>query len=733
MALSAAPARLAPDTHEIFDQLILESLGTILPVTVGIAWSWAALAGLIARTFTGYPYLAAGIILIGALGCGGLAARHLQAAILLYLAALLAAVSLIVYYAPSPQAAYLFIPVVLAASLLPGRRPLWVVAVISVALALALRVGLQRESLADVAQPAFFISLAALVSWLNAHRLLTTLGWTLYATREAQNSAAEAQASRGQLSRVLKSLDEAYVRLERTNEALIYAREATEKAYRFKAEFVANVSHELRTPLNLIVGFSDMMATAPESYGGVQLPREYRGDITAIYRSARHLSELINDVLDLSQIEAGRLPLTKEPGDLVEVLREAMDMVRGLVEARGLRLELELDQPLPPMRFDRTRLRQVMLNLLTNASRFTDRGWIRTQVRRQEGEVLITVEDSGRGIPADRLVHAFEAFTQLHEGRFMEGTGLGLAVSRKFVELHGGRMWIESQAGQGTRVSIALPLELTEAAPAAMTRPWVPATSKGPPVLVLHDDPRAVTLLQRHVAGFEFVLVHSPEEARQVANEILPVAIIVDSAADIQPLDPPDHAGPSVSLTLVRCPLPSARRLGLLLGAIDVLPKPVNREELRAALARLPAPVHTALIVDDDRDIVRLLARMLRSIDPGLKVFEAFGGREGLVIAREQQPDVILLDLVMPEVNGYAFMEELGQEPVLAATQVIIVSVRSVMQELKPVTGEVRLTRAAGFTVTELLGVVQALLSGFRPTATGLPTNGAVPPAAGPG
>ena len=144
---------------------------------------------------------------------------------------------------------------------------------------------------------------------------------------------------------------------------------------------MANVSHELRTPLNLIVGFSETMATAEESYGGVALPNAYRGDVMAIYSSAQHLAALIDDVLDLSRIEAGSMPLTREVADLREVAREAAGMVRGLAEARGLRLELDLPGELPPLRLDRTRIRQVLLNLVTNATRFTDRGWIRVRAR----------------------------------------------------------------------------------------------------------------------------------------------------------------------------------------------------------------------------------------------------------------------------------------------------------------------------------------------------------------
>ena len=183
---------------------------------------------------------------------------------------------------------------------------------------------------------ALLTGVTALAAIVSSRRLYTALGWALNMTEQARRNAGEAQNNRAELRRVLQTLDIAYDRLERTNRALIFAQESAEKAYRFKSEFVANVSHELRTPLNLIVGFTEMMATAPESYGGVPLPRAYRGDMLATYRNACHLLELINDVLDLSQLEAGQLPLTKQRTDLRELIEEVAGMVQGLADARGL-------------------------------------------------------------------------------------------------------------------------------------------------------------------------------------------------------------------------------------------------------------------------------------------------------------------------------------------------------------------------------------------------------------
>jgi len=718
------------ETTQVFDELVRESLRLLLPVTVAVTWIWAAVMIPFIEPHVFRAYAVFALILGTAWMSYRLHERHLSLAVGVYLFGLTTVVTMITLALQDVKALYFYILIVLITAMLTNPWITWGVTLASVGLVSIIGLGSHMMQLADMALPIFLILLTALTSWLSSRRLFTALAWALNMTRQAQKNANEARKSRAEVQRVLKSLDEAYVRLERANEALIFAREAAEKAYRFKAEFVANVSHELRTPLNLIVGFSEMMATAPESYGGVPLPKEYRGDVMAIYRSARHLSDLINDVLDLSRIEAGRLPLAKEPADLGEVVREAAEMVRGLAEARGLRLELDLPEALPMLHFDRTRIRQVLLNLLTNATRFTDTGWIRVGVHLEGESAVVTVEDSGRGIPPDRLARAFEAFIQLDEEHVGEGSGLGLAVSKRFVELHGGRMWIESEVGRGTTVGFTLPLprrgQEVEPSPVKVTS-WPYDTREQPLVLVLHDEPHTVSLLRRYVDGCQFVLADTIDQAREIIQETLPMAVIVDPIWGedgeelAQALRLPAH------VPLLTCPLPSTRRLGLALGAADYLPKPVTREELWNALARLPQSPQTVLIVDDDPHVVRLLARMLKAGDPTLRVLEAFSGQEGLAIARSQRPDVILLDLVMPQVSGYAFLEEILRDPEMANTQIIIVSVRSVEQEMAPVFGELRLGKGSGFSLTEILQLLQATLSVITRPAAMPPTSAAAP------
>lgn len=711
------------------NQLSRESLQTLLVVVTFGTWLWVAGVMLLAQQHIVHAWLVLLAVLSTAWTSYLLRQQHWAGAVFVFIAGLIVAVSLITFLFPSAAAAYLYILVVLVTATLTGPLATFSVAALCVGLILILgRLPGSGIDLPDTLLPAVLTLVVATTAWLGSRRLFTALAWALTMTREAQKNAEEAQKHRGEVQRILKDLDEAYVRLERAHEALIYAREAAEKAYRFKAEFVANVSHELRTPLNLIVGFSEMMATAPESYGGVLLPSQYRGDVTAIYRSARHLSDLINDVLDLSRIEAGRMPVHKEPVDLGEVIREAIEMVRGLAEARRLGLELELPDELPTLFLDRTRIRQVLLNLLTNATRFTDAGWIRVCVRAEGPEAVVTVQDSGAGIPPDALTRAFEAFAQFDENHAREGSGLGLAVSKKFVELHGGSMWIESEVGRGTTVGFTLPIPKGEKeVPVSALKAGAPLRyyKEQPLVLVLHDDSRVLSLLSRYMDGHQFALARTVDETREKIQETLPAAVIMDTSwANRWATSASELKLPS-QVPLITCPLPSLHRLGLLLGAKDYLAKPVTREDLTNALSGLPRPPRTALIVDDDPHFVRLLARMLKASNRSLRVLKAFGGKEGLEIARSQRPDVVLLDLFMPGINGYAFLEELTRDEVMARTQVIIVSVSGIEQEAAPIVGELRLGREAGFSITEMLRILQAMLSAVTPAAARSPANAA--------
>jgi signal transduction histidine kinase/DNA-binding response OmpR family regulator len=721
-----------PQIAALFDDLVNDALYLLLPVTGIMAWGWAGFVALFDQGKTVHGYFAVAVALMLAALCPQCKQR--QQAVALYLLGLLTLISAVVLAYASADMLYLYLLVILVAAVLTNPR--LTVALTLLVLLLMLAQGHYHQlALPALLLPGLMSLLTLITALLSSQRLYTALTWALTMAQQSQHNADSAREHRGELRRVLQTLDLAYTRLERANQSLIFAQEAAEKAYRFKSDFVANVSHELRTPLNLIVGFSEMMATAPESYGGTPVPREYRGDMLAIYRSARHLLDLINDVLDLSQIEAGRMAIHKEHVDLGTVLQEAAEIVRGLAEAR--RLQLLVDLPVEPllMDLDRIRIRQVLLNLLTNAMRYTDKGWVRIGVQVEETKATITVADSGRGIAPEKLTRAFEAFDRLDEEQLQTGTGLGLAVSKKFIELHNGHMWIESTVGTGTTVAFTLPLPVQTSSlplsPLRLTAPLRHSTGK-PLVLVLHDDTRALTLLRRYVNECDFVLAESMLAAGQLLENTLPNAVLLDPLMAERWAVDGQRLGLPPSIPVITCALPSMRHAGLLMGASDYLPKPVTRADLAGALARLAQTPRTALVVDDDPHIVRLIGRMLKAIEPALRVLEAFRGDEALAIAQAQPLDVIFMDLMMPGMSGHDLLTRLGDDPTLAQIPTIVVSVRSAEQEAKPILGAVQLQRSNGFSLTELLHLLHALLVTLTQPATMAPTNAGARSAVGP-
>ncbi len=699
------------------DDVRRDLIAIVSVVVLGLGW----LLTLSALGFDGRPeYLPAGFMLLAGSVLGlWLRPHNYRAALYWLIAVLLGAIASVKWLLPNDPAQYFFPVVIVVSSLMVSRVGVFAVATFTsiVCATIARAHGASWFEPQEIVTPITLIYLTALAGWLNARHVNVALDSMETGYVRARDLLEQRRDERMKLARTLKSLEDAYVRIEKMNYALIEAHRVAEQARRFKAEFVANVSHELRTPLNLIIGFTEMMTAAPESYGDVPLPAAYRGDMMATYRNARHLRALIDDVLDLSRIEAGSMPLNTEAVNLDEVIREAAEMVRGLVEARGLNLELELTDGLPVLQIDRTRIRQVLLNLLTNATRFTDAGEICVRTRMENAEVIVAVEDSGRGIEPARLAQAFEAFSQLENDQARQGSGLGLAVSKRFVELHGGAMRIESEVGRGTTVYFSLPLpgELQSVAPPRWTLGYALRISGEPSVLVLHDDLRVLPLLRRYVPGYQFQLAETAAQARALIRQALPIAVIMDATWAARSGDHVAELALPPELALIECPLPSARRLGALVGAVDYIVKPVSRADLSRVLARFDPPPKTIIVVDDEPDLVRLIERMLQADHPSLRVLEAFGGKQGLEILRAEHPDLALLDLVMPDMDGYGFLEQMANDPATKDTNVVIISATGLGEDDVPLAGDVRLARQAGFSLTQILRTLQATLATATP------------------
>jgi len=594
---------------------------------------------------------------------------------------------------------------------------------------------------AQILRTALLLSSAGALglSWMLWHYIYVALELSWKSRQHAIQEMRKARQRRAELHRALKALDEGYDRLRRLNQELVETRREAEDARRLKAEFAANISHELRTPINLIVGFSEMMYSSPESYGGQFLPAAYLEDAHAIYRSSRHLQSLIDDILDLSQIDANKMALTREMTSIQYGTLEAVQIIREAVERKGLNLQVEIKEDIPPIYLDRTRIRQVLLNLISNAVRFTDHGYIRvsctmhrqgespcndgpirdTQTARgialpDEAYVCLSVSDSGIGIGQEDMDKVFEEFRQVDGSprRKHGGTGLGLAVSKRFVELHGGWMWVESEPGTGSTFSFVLP---------AADDPWVSSGLKstgdlaqqamGNPIIVMDDDPGMVQLFRRYMRNRRVEGASTPEKAMQLTATLGPGLIVVTNSTRAENVLAWQDAYPSLTdaeLSILAYPIPSEHRKALALGLSDYLVKPISREQLCDGIARLGRPIHTVLAVEDDSDMMRLLERMLSAAGHDVELHKAYSAEEAQVFLASQMPDLVLLDLALPGMSGYDFWSWMQKDASLLDVPVIVITANVHLEAAESDNTEtMTLIRRSGFSPQELLAFAE--------------------------
>lgn len=556
------------------------------------------------------------------------------------------------------------------------------------------------------------------VSWLAENPMRTAVEWSLRGWARARKAVDELQRRRGELYRTLRALEEATYRIERMNQELILARREAELARAAKARFVATVSHELRSSLNLILGFSRLMVLSPENYDE-PLPPDYAADVEAIYRNAEHLVHLVDDVLDLSRIEFDRLPLVKDRINLnLDVVQRAVDTVRPLAERKGLYLRTELADDLPWLLADEVRLRQVLLNFLNNAVRLTEHGGVTVRTGRQDSEVVFSVEDTGPGIPAEDIPQLFQEFHPLSEGQTSAGggTGLGLSISKQLIELHGGRVWVESVLGKGSTFYAALPLPGTEPlAPQLFSSREVEWHKQLEDVcLVLHENPEIVRLLSRYVESYKVVGITEDDAVPRLVAQLHPRAVLTT----------PEHAASlaeklqraEFSVPLISCPVlnTSAERLQ---GVHAYLLKPVFPEVLEALMHQMEQEGETrVLIVDDDPDSVRLLESTLTLLPHPYKIFKAYDGRQALEIMMQQaKPDVLFLDLVMPDMDGTQVLQQMRADERLAQIPVVVVSAKDWSEEGIKFSPPISIQGGQPMDVTRWAKCLRAILEAVTP------------------
>ena len=328
--------------------------------------------------------------------------------------------------------------------------------------------------------------------------------WSWQYYYHSRDVLEEARNRKSELEQVLEDLTHANRQLALTNERITALRLVAEEAQKAKTRFVARVSHEFRTPLNMIIGLVDLMVESPEMYDVTLSPR-MRDDLGVVHRNSEHLSNMINDVLDLTRIEADRLVLYKERVDTGKVIDDAAVAVSPLLQSKHLALQISIPEDLPEVYCDRTRIEQVVLNLMSNAARYTEEGEVTVAVAQQDQHVLVSVADTGPGIPQEDVERIFEPFCQgtSEIWRDKGGSGLGLSISKRFVELHGGRMWVESKVGVGTTFTFDLPISAPIAhisRPGHQIRGTTGQNNCQPFFRAEHKDPRIVPAC-RHTPG----------------------------------------------------------------------------------------------------------------------------------------------------------------------------------------------------------------------------------------
>ncbi|WP_116133631.1 response regulator [Tropicimonas sp. IMCC34043] len=456
--------------------------------------------------------------------------------------------------------------------------------------------------------------------------------------------------------------------LRRRQTELEVARAEAEAANESKSRFLASMSHELRTPLNAIIGYSEMLIEDSEDEGNTAMVP----DLEKIMASGRHLLALINDILDLSKVEAGKMELHLERIDLTALLREVEATVAPLVARNGNRLQVTLGPDLGDIESDRTKLRQNLFNLLSNAAKFTDHGQIELEVRREDEAVRFDVRDDGIGMSEEQMARLFQPFSQAESSTASTygGTGLGLSIVRSFTEMMGGEVTVRSAPGKGACFTLTLPAR-SEAAVVGRDAHFK--------VLIIDDDTAALSSLAEFVRGEGYTVFASCDGQTGVdlARTHHPDVILLDVIM-------PERDGWSVLRELkqdpVLCETPvilvtvvADRDMGLAFGAVDHMIKPVDPERLIDRIQRLVGDrAREVLVVDDDPATRALFRRLL--VREGWAVREASDGARALALIAEHAPGLVILDLMMPNIDGFEVLRHLRSAsdsadiPVIVAT-----------------------------------------------------------------
>lgn len=547
---------------------------------------------------------------------------------------------------------------------------------------------------------------AGIVTRITSSALYTAFHWTHTMYQQMQVLLEETRQHRAELTRVLKASEISNEALRRLQNELIYARKQAEQAQVIKQQFAANVSHELRTPLNLILGFSEIMYQSPNVYGNMIWPPRLRQDVAKIYRSSQHLLRLVDDILDLSHFETLGFLLNLEATPVTSFLHETAEIGQDLFVNSPIPLHINIAPDLPIVDIDRTRIRQVILNLLSNAKRHTTQGYVRLSAQSNYHTILITVEDTGIGIAPDQLPHIFEEFYQVDPSlrRKTGGAGLGLAISRKFVEAHGGQLFAESVLGSGSAFHFQLPVTQRHSSNSIDDR----SAGLRPCVLVWGTSQEILNLLQRHNSDYELIPITQLQTIEEMIQLHHPRALLIDTSDTMPPPHPP-------GLPVITFTLPERFWLAQLNMPYQHLTKPVPPQQILQALAPI-TELESVLIVDDDVNFIHMLERTLQTTDHSIQVMRAYNGAEAIEIIRTKQPSLILLDLVMPQMSGYELLTMLQENSHLWDIRIIILTSITYAESVTNLrAGSITIERKDGLFLAENVRYLRSVLCELDP------------------
>jgi signal transduction histidine kinase/CheY-like chemotaxis protein len=563
---------------------------------------------------------------------------------------------------------------------------------------------------------------------IASYSFLNLIYWSMINYQKARDDLEVAREERLEYRQMQEDLLHANKELARLSQRLKGANQAVEEAIRVKEEFVANVSHELRTPLNMIIGFCETITQSPHVYGK-KLPDRLLADIFVIQRNSEHLSQLVNDVLDLSQIEAGRMALSKQWVVLQDIIKEAIDTIKDFFESKQLYLRIELPEEPILVFCDRTRIREVILNIVSNAGRFTESGGVEIRARTEGDLALVSLSDTGPGIAEVDQKRLFEPFQQLDGSirRKYGGSGLGLHISKQFVDLHHGKMWLESVIGQGTTFYFSLPLLTpvdSSTTGAQHFGRWVnpylsyegrtrkfqaPAPKLTPRYLLLESDDTLERIFKRYTEDIEIEPARTIEKVIEISKEHPVNAVIIN-------VPPNTHNDSELSSLKVNLPYgtpviscwiqgndPAAHSLGV----VEHLVKPINREAFLATMENLPGNVRKVLLVDHNPEALQLFSRILSSSRKKYQIMRAQNGSQALEMLRKRKPDLMLMELVLDEIDGFEVLRRKNLDPTIHDIPVIITS--SLDPTGTPIVSDaLSITHKGGLSVRELLDCIQA-------------------------